>query len=153
MNDPGEADSTDPDRARTVARLFLEEVWNQGTVERLDALFAPDVRCRLNAETMEGRGAVKDFVWQFHRAFPDLRVRAETTVAQKTRVAQGFVMSGTQDGALLEIAPTGRTVEITGTHVLELDEEGRVARYWGNFDALGLLEQLGVLGNAPRAGD
>lgn len=139
------------DRAEEVARAFLEDVWNRGTIERLDELFAPDVRCRLNAEVLEGRGAVKDFVWQFRRAFPDLEVRVESTASGASRIAQGFVLTGTQEEALLEIPPTGRTIEITGTHILELDEEGRVARYWGNFDALGLLEQLGVLGEeAPE---
>lgn len=137
--------SADP-TAEDVARGFLEEVWNEGDLEALDDLFAPDVHCRLNAETLEGRGAIKDFVWQFHRAFPDIDVRVQTSVVTGDRVAQGFVVTGTQEGALLEIEPTGRPVQVTGTHVLELGENGRVDRYWGNFDALGLLEQLGVLG-------
>ena len=133
-----------------IADRFVSSVWNEGEIELLDELVEPDVESRLNAEVLQGRGALKDFVWQFHRAFPDLLVEVDSTVVDETAVAQGLRMRGTHEGPLLEIEATGRPVSFTATHILHLGENGTVNRYWGNFDALGLLQQLGVLGNEPE---
>lgn len=135
---------------RDIADRFVASVWNEGEIELLDELFAADVESRLNAEVLQGRSALKDFVWQFHRAFPDLRVEAVSTVVDETALAQGLQMRGTHEGPLLEIEETGRPVSFTATHILHLGPDGTVVRYWGNFDALGLLQQLGVLGDEPE---
>lgn len=130
-----------------VADRFVSSVWNEGEIELLDELVVPEVESRLNAEVLQGRSALKDFVWQFHRAFPDLLVEVDSTVLDETAIAQGLRMRGTHEGPLLEIEETGRPVSFTATHILHLGPDGAVVRYWGNFDALGLLQQLGVLGS------
>lgn len=135
---------------REIADRFVSSVWNEGEIELLDELVAPDVESRLNAEVLQGRGALKDFVWQFHRAFPDLLVEVDSTVFDEGAVAQGLRMRGTHEGPLLEIEATDRPVSFTATHILHLGESGTIDRYWGNFDALGLLQQLGVLGDEPE---
>lgn len=132
-----------------IADRFVSSVWNEGEIDLLDELVAPDVESRLNAEVLQGRGALKDFIWQFHRAFPDLLVEVESTVLDEAAVAQGLRMRGTHEGPLLEIEATGRPVSLTATHILHLGDSRTVSRYWGNFDALGLLQQLGVLGDEP----
>ncbi len=44
----------------------------------------------------------------------------------------------------MRIPATGRQVEVTGTVTYRL-AGGKVVEYWGNFDTLGLMQQLGVL--------
>jgi predicted SnoaL-like aldol condensation-catalyzing enzyme len=71
---------------RKIADRFVSSVWNEGEIERLDDLVAPDVESRLNSEVLQGRGALKDFVWQFHRAFPDLLVEVDSTVLDEAAI-------------------------------------------------------------------
>jgi predicted ester cyclase len=45
-------------------------------------------------------------------------------------------------GAFLGIAPTGRTVEVTGMSLQRI-ANGKIAEAWDNWDQLGLLVQIG----------
>jgi predicted ester cyclase len=40
--------------------------------------------------------------------------------------------------------PTGREVELKGVDILRIVEE-KITERWGEFDALGMLSQLGVI--------
>jgi predicted ester cyclase len=39
--------------------------------------------------------------------------------------------------------PTGRTVDITGQHILRFADE-RIVEEWVSYDTLGLIQQLGL---------
>lgn len=51
---------------------------------------------------------------------------------------------GTHEGTFLGVAPTGRTISITGL-ALARCAEGRIQAGWNSLDLLGLLQQLGGL--------
>jgi predicted ester cyclase len=57
-------------------------------------------------------------------------------------------MRGTHEGSFLGVPATGRTVSSTGITIFRV-ESGMLSEGWINFDALGLLRQLGVV--APRS--
>ena len=42
------------------------------------------------------------------------------------------------------VAPTGNRIEVTGTDIMRC-EGGKIAEHWGNFDDLGMMQQLGVI--------
>jgi predicted ester cyclase len=52
--------------------------------------------------------------------------------------------SGTHTGQLMNIPPTGKSVRITGMDILKL-ENGKIKERWAEIDALGLMQQLGVI--------
>jgi nogalonic acid methyl ester cyclase/aklanonic acid methyl ester cyclase len=58
-------------------------------------------------------------------------------------------MSGTHEGELSGIPPTGRKVSWRQCHLLTVDDEGRFIDHDAIRDDLGLLRQLGVM---PVAG-
>jgi predicted ester cyclase len=47
------------------------------------------------------------------------------------------------------IAPTGNTIRVTGTGIFKI-VEGKATDNWVNFDALGLLQQLGAAPQLPK---
>jgi predicted ester cyclase len=55
----------------------------------------------------------------------------------------------THEGEFQGIAPSGQTVTITGMGIVRV-EDGQIAESWWEFDALGLMTQLGAI-PAPAA--
>ena len=77
-------------------------------------------------------------------AFPDLRIEVEDTAVEGDRVFCRVTMTGTMTGPFDGIAPSGRTAETAGFHVLRF-EDGRVVEWWRLTNVLGWAQQLDVL--------
>lgn len=86
-----------------------------------------------------GRGAAA-----LRGAFPDLRVVEADSIREGDKAAFRWVMAGTQEGEFLGAAPTGRRIEAMGMDIVRLSD-GEIAEHWGEFDAIGLLRQLGLI--------
>ena len=76
-------------------------------------------------------------------AFPDLGVAAETVVADDDSIAFAYTITGTQNGPLLGLAPTGKKIKIRGVQISKF-KDGKMIERWGSSDELGLLQQLGI---------
>jgi steroid delta-isomerase-like uncharacterized protein len=134
---------------KAIARRALEEVFSQGNLDAVDELVAPDFVEHEEFPGMPpGREGVKQVASMFRSAFPDLQVTTEDIFSEGDRVAIRSTWRGTQQGAFLGIAPTGRSVTFEATDILRV-ENGRIAEHWGRTDDLGVLQQLGV---APLPG-
>jgi predicted ester cyclase len=46
------------------------------------------------------------------------------------------------------IPPTGKAIEITGTY-MNIIRDGLIIEEWGNWDAMGMMVQLGVVPPPP----
>jgi steroid delta-isomerase-like uncharacterized protein len=92
-----------------------------------------------------GIAGVKAFFTGFWEAFPDARLRGEDIVAgDGDRVAIRYVIEGTHKGAFAGVAPTGKSVTVTGQTIVRF-VDGKVAERWNAVDMLGLLQQLGAI--------
>jgi predicted ester cyclase len=58
---------------------------------------------------------------------------------------------GTHEGELMGISPTGNRVEIMGMSIDRI-EGGKVVETWDQYDALGMLQQLGAIPQPGQAG-
>ncbi len=77
-------------------------------------------------------------------AFPDLRMVEADSLREGEKVAFRWVLSGTYEGEFMRVAPTGRRVEAMGMDIVYL-ADGEIVEHWGEFDAVGLLRQMGVV--------
>jgi predicted ester cyclase len=60
-------------------------------------------------------------------------------------VVTRWTARGTHQGETEEMGPaTGKRMEITGLS-MERFSEGKVAESWDNYDALGMMQQLGMI--------
>ena len=75
------------------------------------------------------------------KGLPDLKVSIETQVASGDKVAASFVYEGTQQGALLGVAPTGKRLRFTSCDIFRV-ADGRIAEHWGMGDIAGQLAQM-----------
>lgn len=130
---------------RIVERYF-DEVWNQGKVDVLDELLAPDYVNHSSslADSPPGPAGVKPIVIAMRRAFPDLRYRIDQLVVSEEAVAARVTLSGTHQGDFFGIAPTGKRFEVTQTNI-ERFRSGKIVEHFRNTDELSLLRQLGVV--------
>jgi predicted ester cyclase len=77
-------------------------------------------------------------------AMSNRKITIEDSVAEGDRVAMRFLIEGTHSGPFMGIAPTGKTIHVTGSGIFRL-VDGKATDNWVNFDALGLLQQLGAI--------
>jgi predicted ester cyclase len=126
------------------ARRLTEEAWS-GNITVLDDVVAPDfVGHQPGGGTIAGRAAYKEFVANFHKGLPDFRVTVEDQIAEGDRVVTRWSARGTHLGTYLGRAPTGKEILITGTTTARF-VDGKHVEHWSNWDALGLLQQCGVV--------
>jgi steroid delta-isomerase-like uncharacterized protein len=91
-----------------------------------------------------GPEGYRTFFSAMTRAFPDMKVGLETMVADEDSIAFAYTLTGTQQGSLMGIPPTGKKVSIRGVQISKF-KNGKMVERWGSSDELGMLQQLGVL--------
>ena len=136
--------STEDNKA--LVRRTFEEVWIQGDLAAVDQLFAPDYIMHGPGVTWVELGylSVKHTVSEVRTAFPDFALSVEDVMAEGEKVMTRYTWSGTQQGPLWTIAPTGKQATVTGIVVSRV-VDGKIAEEWGIVDMLGLMRQLGVI--------
>ncbi len=139
--------SVEVQAGQTVAFRFTEELWSRGHFSIAAQLLSADFRDHDPVGgQLAGREGYVNMVRAFRDAFPDLRVRNEDVIVADggAKVILRWTAVGTHSGPLMGLPATGRSVSLKGIDILRL-RDGRVAERWGEFDALGMLEQLGAL--------
>ena len=129
---------------KALARRYIEELFNQKNLATIDELNTPDVVLHNASMTIQGREPYKQFVSMYNAAFPDLHFLVEDLIAEGDKVVTRYMAQGTQQGALMGIAPTGKQVSVTNILITRIANDKAVEQ-WLNFDALGMLQQLGVV--------
>ena len=79
-----------------------------------------------------------------------LSISSDDLIAEGERVVIRWTVTGTHKGELRGIAPTGKHVTVMGM-VISRFAKGKVEEDWINFDALGLMQQLGVVARWERS--
>ena len=65
-------------------------------------------------------------------------------------VCTRWTSSGTHDGDLMGIPPTGKHASITGLSIDKI-QDGKVVESWNEWDNAGLMQQLGLVGEPAGA--
>ncbi len=133
---------------KALALRIFEEVWNQGNLAAVDELTAPNLVFHNAAQMHYAPEGFKQFVMIYRHAFPDTHFTVEDVIAEGDTVVARWSVRGTHKGELLGIPPTGKQITVTGI-TINLIANGKSVETWAEFDALGMLQQLGVI---PRMG-
>ncbi len=133
---------------RLIGRRVLLELWGAGKLDVADELYAPNYVDHVGrgpeGSRVVGPAGIKQAVMQFRRAFPDLSYTVEDALAERDLVMTRFSARGTFKGSFLGAAPTGRTVSYTGMDLNRI-AGGKIVESWVNYDALALLQQVGLV--------
>jgi steroid delta-isomerase-like uncharacterized protein len=136
---------------KAVVRREFEEILNHtGNLDAADEIFAPNyVSYEPTSGEVRGIEGAKQFFATYRQAFPNLEHTIEDMVAEGDKVVVRFNARGTHRGDTEAFGPpTDKRMEITGITIKRLSE-GKIVEAWTNFDALGMMHQLGMI---PEAG-
>ena len=100
---------------------------------------------------MRGPEGAKRNAQMYHAAFSDGRFEVHEQLAEGDCVVTRWTAKGTNDGELMGMSPTGKSVEIDGIGIDRI-ADGKVVESWGCWDTLGMMQQLGVVPEAQPAG-
>ena len=140
------------DQNKAIARRALE-VFGSGDLDALDDLVAENA---LDHDTQNPHGDIrgpegaKQTAAMYRAAFSDLQITIEDQIAEGDKVVNRWTARGTQDGDLPGLPASGRTSTVTGISIDRI-EGGKIAESWGNWDTLGMMQQLGAVPAAAAA--
>jgi len=136
--------STEENKA--VARRVLKELFNQGDLDLVDEIIAPDFvqHDPAMSEDLRGPEEFKGYISMYRSAFPDIHIEVEDQLAEGDRVATRWTSTGTHEGELMGIASTGNRVTVAGMDISRISG-GKIEESWSNYDLMGMMQQLGVI--------
>ena len=125
-------------------RRFVAEVLNKGNFDVVDEIVHPNYVYRSPDEELHGTEALKAFLAGYRAAFPDLRMAIDELVVADDKAVIFFTLTGTHEGQLMGIPPTGKEMRVHGV-VRSRFEDGKIVEEWEVLDQLAMLTQLGVV--------
>ena len=121
-----------------------------GSVDGFGEALADDF---VDHEELPGLTPTKDGVMTFFRmyiaAFPDLKVTPEDILTSGDKVIARTRATGTQQGELLGIPATGKSINVQFIDIIRFGDDGLAREHWGVFDTMTMMQQLGVVPGPP----
>lgn len=129
---------------KAIAR-YAYELFNAQNLDALEEVLATNVVDHSPAPGQPpGIEGVKQFFGMLFAAFPDFYMTVEDMIAEGDKVVARVRINSTHQGEFMGIPPTGIQVTQTGIDILRI-ANGKVVERWGEFDNMGLMQQLGVI--------
>ncbi len=137
---------------KDILRRFFDQLFNAGDLSVADEIVATNyVNHNALPGEAPGREGLKAFVTLLGTAFPDLHITIEDQVAEGDKVATRFTATGTHRGEFAGIPATGKPVSVTLINIHRVSG-GQIQEAWLNWDALGMMQQLGVVPGPEQGG-
>ena len=129
---------------KDLAARFVEQVINNGDLERAEEYFTPDYDEHAAPPGLPpGTAGLKAFLGMFRAAFPDMHFTLEDSIAEGDRVAQRFTVHATMQAPFLGMPATGKSATWSEIHVVRAHGD-KFVEHWATVDQLGMLQQLGL---------
>jgi predicted ester cyclase len=119
---------------REVVRGFIEDVLNRRDPASLNRYMDPDSIDRMNGATA---------TLMVLAAFPDFQLSIELIICEGDNVGVLTTFTGSHQGTLMGIAPTGAGVSSRAAFCFRL-ANGRIVEIASEFEPWGLMPQLGL---------
>lgn len=136
---------------KDIARRYITDVVEPGNLDRLPEFVAEDVvnhnavsGVDVQTEEESGLEAFRTHVEAIVDGLSDRKFEIEDVITEGDRVMVRFVVSGTHNGPMLGVEPTGKRVRFSGIVVYRI-VDGKIVERWSESNTIGLYEQLGAL--------
>lgn len=133
---------------KELIRRWFEEVWNNGRAEAIEEMFDENgIAHGLSddaAKPIKGPNGYRPFYETFRRAFPNIAVVVEDTVAEGDKVAARCSVRAKHEGEFLGREATQAPVAFTGITIVRICD-GKIVEAWNNFDFMTMYKQTGHL--------
>ena len=124
----------------------LISAWNSHDLDSVSRFYADDyagvdVGQR---EPHRGPNGIREFLKLYLNAFPDYYFTADEMIIEGSRAVLLWTARGTHRGSVMNIPPTGRSINVRGVSVLMI-EDSKVKNATYIWDVAGLLRNIGLL--------
>lgn len=135
----------------TLVRRFIDEIFNAGNFDAADEILEPNYTHHdpTTQEFGSGIEGFKRLIAYYREAFPDLEITLDDQFAAGDRVVDRWTGRGTHEGELMGVPATGRPVTASGISIHRIEGD-RIAETWNNYDAAGVLRQVGAITGIAR---
>ncbi len=128
-----------------LSRRIFEDVWNRKNLNAIDDLISANyIHHDANSPAASGIDGYKQFVNYYMNAFPDAHFTIDDAFTDGQNEVTRWTVVGTHEGELAGLPRTGRRFSVTGISIARI-ANGKITESWNNWDALGLMQQLGVV--------
>jgi predicted ester cyclase len=140
------------DADRELVRRFFEEVWNKGNLAYIDEAYSPDFVLHAlwqnpslgGSRDASGPQAAKEVIGRWLEGFPDMHVTIEEQVAEGDTIVSRHFASATHTSEFRGIKPTHKLGKMSGITITRV-HGGKIVEAWTLWDAVGMMQQLGVM--------
>ncbi|WP_203337684.1 ester cyclase [Nocardioides limicola] len=132
---------------KALVRRKFDELISTWNLAVIDELVSDDVVSYDPAfpEPVRGKAAYRAVCEEFAKVFPELHITIEEQIADGDTVVTRWSATGRQGGELFGVPATGKQVSFTGVDIHRV-LDGKIIEEHGQWDTLGLMRQLGVVG-------
>ena len=130
---------------KAVVRRLIEKVYNEGNLDVVDELMAPDVFDHAAVpEHQHGIDGFKHVIEWVRDISPDVHYKIDDIIAEGDKAGVRMTQSGTDTGTVRGIPPTDKRFSVDYVHWFRL-ADGKVAELWAVRDDLTRLQQPGLV--------
>jgi steroid delta-isomerase-like uncharacterized protein len=101
-------------------------------------------------EPTVGPDGVKQLVSMYREAFPDIKMEVVDMISDGDKVVARWRATGTNTGELMGAPATGASNTSEGISIDRV-EDGKIVESWVHWDNLGMMRNLGLLGEPAGA--
>jgi steroid delta-isomerase-like uncharacterized protein len=128
---------------KQASRRLLEEAYGKGNLEVFDEICDPGYSGHDPVTGDTDLKHAKENCRMYRTAFPDLSCTIVACYAERDTVFTHWRMTGTHEKPLMGIPATGKRCTVEGMSLTRF-RGGKLAEDWVQWDALGLMRQLGA---------
>lgn len=132
------------DQNKTIVLQFYK-AFDDRKMEQALELLAPNFIARMAGipEPLDGEG-FKQLGMSFYLAFSQGKHVFDEVLVAGDKVVTCGTFTATHLGEFQGLPPTGKQISLAIMHIDRV-ENGKIAEHWGQGDALGLMQQLGIV--------
>lgn len=127
----------------TVLKFY--QAFDNRNIEQAFNLLAPNFVAHMAGipESLDSDGFRK-FGMEFYSAFTDSQHQFDKIIVEGNNVVTCGTFTARHSGEFQGLPTTGKKIEISIMHIDRV-ENGLIAEHWGQGDAQGLMQQLGIM--------
>ena len=146
------ADATVASQAARTLMIQNVDFYNSGNLSMVDMIISPDYvgHYSSRAEDVIGHQGLIEWVKSNRTAYSNFNVAINKIVVEGEMVCLQWTVTGTNDGPLGDIPPTGKSVNVKGLSLARV-VDGKIVEEWITWDMLGMYRQLGFTVTPPKA--
>jgi len=125
--------------------LEFYEAFDNRNIDQALALLAPSFVAHMAGvpESLD-KDSFKQFGLSFYLAFTKGQHTFDEVIVEGEKVVTCGTFTATHLGDFQGLPPTGKPIKLSIMHIDRV-EDGRIVEHWGQGDALGLMQQLGIV--------